>query len=273
MRVGILFGIGADAYESIAHVAKLGFKSGQLAVWDMSRYTKENAEIIKRACSDFDFTITAVWCGWSGPVDWSYPNMYTSLGLVPVAWRSQRVKDLLDGAAFAREIGVKDIVTHLGYMPDNPMHEDRIGVVQAVRHICGKIKWHEQRFLIETGEMLPYSLIQFIKEVGTENIGVNFDPANMLTNGRANPTDAFNLLAPYVCGFHAKDAVYAEGTSPKGKEVKITEGIVDFPVLVEKLIKLGYTGDITIEREIPNSEERDRQIVEEKAYLENLIRG
>lgn len=254
-----------------AHAAKLGFQSGQLSVWDMSLYTKETAQIVKRACRDFDFTITAVWCGWSGPVDWSYPNMYMSLGLVPSAWRSYRVKELLDGAEFARELGVKDIVTHLGYLPDNPFHEDRVGAALAVRYICKTISKYDQRFLFETGEVLPYTLIQFMKEVGMENVGVNFDPANLIINGRANPVDALGLLGAYVGGFHGKDGVYAEGTNPKGKEVMIPQGMVDFPALIEKLADLGYEGDITIEREIPESEERDRQILEEKVYLESLI--
>lgn len=271
MRVGILIQLKEDVYECISYAAKLGFRSGQLSVWDMSLYTKENAQIIKKACSDFDFTITAVWCGWTGPVDWSYPNMYMTLGLVPSAWRSHRVKELLDGAAFARELGVKDVVTHLGYLPDNPFHEDRIGAAHAVNYICKTIGKYGQRFLFETGEVLPYTLIQFMKEVGMENVGVNFDPANFLINGRANPTDAMSLLGSYVGGFHAKDGVYAEGTNPKGKEVMVGQGMVDFPALVEKLYALGYKGDISIEREIPHGEERDRQILEEKGYLEGLI--
>ena len=199
--------------------------------------------------------------------------MYMSLGLVPSAWRSQRVKELLDGAEFARELGMKDIVTHLGYLPDNPFHEDRIGAALAVRYICKAINKYDQRFMFETGEVLPYTLIQFMKEVGMENVGVNFDPANLMINGRANPVDALGLLGSYVGRFHGKDGVYAEGINPKGKEVMIPQGMVDFPALIEKLADLGYEGDITIEREIPESEERDRQILVEKAYLESLLEG
>lgn len=272
MRVGILIRLKDDVYGCIAHAAELGFKSGQLSVWDMTLYTRENAQIIKQACEEFDFTITAVWCGWSGPIDWSYPNMYMTLGLVPAAWRSQRVKELLDGAAFAREIGVKNIVTHLGYFPDNPFHEDRVGVAQAVRYICKQIGKYGQRFLFETGEMIPGTLIQLIREVGAENVGVNFDPANLYINGRANPVDALGLLGPYLYGFHGKDGVYPEGTNPKGKEVMIGQGMVDFRALIEKLASIGYEGDITIEREIAEGEERDRQIQEEKIYLEKLLK-
>lgn len=271
MKIGILIKLEKDVYNCIAHAAELGFKRAQLSVWDMSLYTKENAELIKKACSDFDFEITAVWCGWSGPVDWGYPNMYATIGIVPAAWRSQRVKELLDGAEFARELGVKDIITHVGFLPDNPFQEERIGVAQAVRYICKTIEKYNQRFLFETGEELPYTLIQLIKEIGAENIGVNFDPANLIINGRANPIDALEVLGTYVCGVHGKDGIRAKGDSPKGAEVMVGQGIVNFPAFIAKLAEIGYEGDITIEREIPNGEERDRQICEEKEYLEKLI--
>lgn len=272
MKVGILINLKDDPYGRIGRAAKLGFSSGQISVWNLSLYSEEGVQLVKKACKDFNFTITAVWCGWSGPIEWGYPNMYTTLGLVPAAWRSQRVKELLDGAAFARELGVKDIITHLGYMPDNPMNEDRIGVVQSVRHICKEIGKYGQRFLFETGEELPLTLVQLMHETGMENVGVNFDPANLLINARANPADALDLFASYVGGVHGKDGVYPQGVNPKGKEVMIGSGRANFPVLIEKLVEAGYDGDITIEREIKDSEERDREILEEKEYLENIIK-
>lgn len=271
MRVGTLIPIREDPYNQIRHAAKLGFRSGQISIWNMSYYCDEVANTILKACSDFDFTVTAVWCGWSGPVIWSYPDMYTTLGLIPAGWRSQRTQDLLQGAAFARKLGVKNIVTHVGYMPDNPFNEDRIATVHAVRYICNEIDKYGQRFLFETGEELPLTLVQLIKEIGVKNIGVNFDPANLLINARANPRDALRLLSPYLHGFHAKDGVYPEGTNPKGKEVQIGEGMANFPALIWYLTEIGYDGDLTIEREIDQSGSRDAQITASKAFLEGLI--
>ena len=114
MKVGILIHFNHNAYECIAEAARQGFDNGQISMWDMSLYTDEIAEEIKRACADFHFTVTAVWCGWSGPIDWSYPNMYQTLGLVPAATRQMRIEELLKGAEFARKLGVQDIITHIG---------------------------------------------------------------------------------------------------------------------------------------------------------------
>lgn len=273
MEVGILIHMSSDVYEDIAKMARLGFTNGQLAIWDMSLYCEEKCAEIKRAMADFGFTVTAVWCGWSGPVEWSFPNMYSTLGLVPAAWRAQRVHEILQGAKFAHALGVKYIITHLGYLPDNPKNPDRIGVVDAVRYICQQIAPYGQRFLFETGEELPTTIIQLMQEVGLDNMGINYDPANLLINARANPSDALDLLLPFVHGVHGKDGIYPTGLSPKGKEVMVGQGKANFPVLIKKLLDGGYSGNITIEREIPYGPQRDAEIVEEKRYLEDVIAG
>ena len=276
MKVGILIAMTKETtesiYEKIAHVRSLGFDNGQLGIWDMSLYNDDFLAEVKKACKELDFTITALWCGWSGPVDWSYPNMYLTLGLVPAAYRAQRTNEILMGAEFARKLGIKDIITHMGYLPDNPFDKDRLGAMVALKHICKSIAPYGQRFLFETGEELPNSLVQLIKEIGCDNIGINYDPANMLINGRGNSADALDMFAPYVCGFHGKDAHYPKGGSPKGKEVKVGDGEANYPVLMEKLVKMGYEGYITIERECEEGPARDAEIVWEKAYIEDLIK-
>ncbi len=271
MRAGILVPVRDDPYTCLARAAELGFMSGQLSIWNMALYQTQTAAQIRDACRELDFTITAVWCGWSGPVDWSYPGMYDTLGLVPAWLRARRVDELLQGASLAHEIGVDCVVTHLGYIPDNPLDSNRIGIVHAIRTIAREIGLHRQRFLFETGEELPLTLVQLIHDVGMDNLGVNFDPANLLINGRANPSDALDLLAPYVGGVHAKDAVYPTGVNPKGKEMPLGQGQANFPVLLRKLSKAGYQGDLTIERESTGGDEQTKDILAGKAYLEKII--
>lgn len=272
MRVGWMVGLKGDPYENIRYaVQELGVTSGQVSVWDMSVYTRENADKMLQACKDFGFEITGVWCGWTGPHEWTYPGMYATIGFVPAEWRSQRIREVLQGAEFARMLGVKDIITHAGYMPDNPFDPTRIGVMHAIKYICQQIAPYGQNFLFETGEMIPNTLIQLMVDVGEKNIGVNFDCANMIINARGNSADALRMLAPWVKGLHAKDAIYPEGTNPKGKEVPIGTGKANFPELLKILKEAGYTGDISIEREIEDIARRDQDIRAGKAYLEKLI--
>ena len=271
MNVGYLIHLEGDPYLCIKEAAALGFRAGQLSVWDMAYHTPESAERILAACRDFDFTVTAVWCGWTGTADWKYPGMYQTLGLVPDDLRVRRVKDILGGAELARRLGVRNIVTHIGYLPDDPLNKTHLAVVEAARYICERIAENGQYFLFETGEMIPTTLLRFIDEIGLPNVGVNLDPANLVINGRANPMDAAKRLAPYIRGMHAKDAVHPIGTAPKGKEVKIGEGVVDFKAIFATLKAAGYDDSVTIEYEMKNTPDRRAELLSSKLYLEGLI--
>ena len=261
-----------DFYEQVKVARSLGFDNSQLLIWDKSLYTDEFADTVMRACRDFDFKITGLWSGWFKIGTFAYPEMYETIGFVPVAYRDQRTRDFLLGAEFARKIGVRDVITHMGFLPDDPNHEDRLGAMVAIKHICKTIAPYGQRFLFETGEELPNSLVQFIKQIGEDNIGINLDPANMLINGRGNALDTLTMFAPYVCGFHAKDGVYPKNGEPKGKEVLVGTGGVNFPKVVDKLVEIGYDGYLSIEREIVEGDERNREIAQTKTYLERLIK-
>lgn len=272
IKVGVQIRANPEIYEQIKFARSMGFDNTQLLVWDMSLYTDAFADEVNRACRDFDFKITGLWCGWFKTGKFAYPEMYETIGFVPVATRHQRMLDMLKGAEFARKIGVRDIITHMGFLPDDPNDEDRLGAMVTIKHICKTIAPYGQRFLFETGEELPVSLMQFIKSIGEENIGINLDPANMMINGRGNSYDSLCLFAPYVFGFHAKDAVYPVGDEPKGHEVMVGKGQANFPKLIDKLTEIGYDGYLSIEREIQEGDQRNAEIIETKKYLERLIK-
>ena len=79
---------------------------------------------------------------------------------------------------------------------------------------------------------------------------MNLDPANLLMYGKANPIDALDILGPYVKGVHAKDGEYPTDPRQLGVEKPLGEGRVNFPALIAKLKTFGYSGALTIEREI-----------------------
>ena len=71
MQVGYLIYLEGDPYDCIKNAASLGFKCGQISVWADKYRTPEAAERMLAACRDFDFTITAVWCG-RGAFGWGF---------------------------------------------------------------------------------------------------------------------------------------------------------------------------------------------------------
>jgi len=274
MRVGILVPWDGDIGSiepKIKKVRSMGFCCGQISIWNISAYTEDTARILKTVCADNGFEITSLWCGWSGPVDWYYPGMYTTLGLVPAWLRNHRMNDLLEGAWFGRLLGVKDIVTHIGYIPDNPFDENYQGILNTLKAIGSELHKYGQRFLFETGEELPVTLVQMMKKTGLDNLGVNLDPANLILSGRANAVEALTYFGTYLMGMHAKDAVRPEPGEAFGEEVPIGKGHANFPELINIMKKIGYDGDIVIEREGVSEDIWEDDVAAAKAYLEGLI--
>ena len=273
MKVGLLVDITENYEKKIRHAKSLGFDFGQLVIWDMDFYTDENLCALKKLLAELDFTVTDLWCGWSGPVVWKHPDKYATLGLVPKEYRAKRLEELRRGGKFAYDLGVKNIITHTGFIPDDPSAEAHIGVVECLKVLCAELKERGQTFSFETGEELPLTLSIMINEIGLDNVGVNFDPANLVSGGRStNPCDAMELLGSRVTGFHAKDAIPAKFGEFGGKQTPIGEGKVDFTRLFRQLKEFGYTGDVVIEHEMYSRPDRDGDILKAREYLEELIK-
>ena len=272
MKVGLLVDITDNFEGKIRHAKALGFDFGQLVIWDMNFYTQDNLAALKKLLSELDFKVTDLWCGWSEPVVWKYPDKYTTLGLVPKEYRAKRLEELKIGGRFAYELGVKNIISHTGYISDNPRAEDHIGVVEALKELCAELKERGQTFSFETGEELPLTLSIMIHEIGLDNVGINFDPANLISGGRStSPCDAMELLGSRVTGFHAKDAIPAKFGEFGGKQVPVGEGKVDFERLLRQLKELNYSGDVVIEHEMYSRPDRDGDIIKTREYLEKAI--
>ena len=192
------------------------------------------------------------------------------MGIVPPEYREQRVKELKLGADFAKKIGVTDVITHAGFLPECPTDPTYPEILETIRDLAQYMKDQGQYFLFETGQETPTTLLRFIEEVGTGNIGINLDSANLILYGKANPVDALDVIGKYVRGIHAKDGFYPTCGMKLGREVKVGEGKVNFPAFIAKLKEVGYDGALTIEREISGEQQRV-DIIDTKAYLETLI--
>ena len=144
------------------------------------------------------------------------------------------------------------------------------GVVAAVKVIALHYQKNGQNLLFETGQETPVVLLRLFEEIGTGNLFVNLDPANLILYGKANPVDAMDVIGDYVRGVHAKDGFYPTNGKELGHEVKVGEGKANFPELLKQLKAHGYDGSLTIEREI-SGEQQTIDILETQKYLNNLI--
>ena len=247
-----------------------GFDNCQLISWAPALWTDENAAALKKMTDDMKITVSAFWCGWEGPCVWNFYEGQTTLGLVPPEYREMRIKNLCDGADFAAKLGVKDVVTHMGFIPENPNDPQFPLFCDAVRRVAEHLKKNGQNLLFETGQETPVTMLRCFETVGTDNLRVNLDTANVILYGKANPVDALDVFGKYVAGIHAKDGFYPVNGRELGAETRIGDGKVDFPALFRKLRELGYDAYVTIEREI-DGEQQTEDIRYAKKYLENII--
>ena len=247
-----------------------GFDNCQLISWKPELWTDENSEIIKNLTEENGITVSAFWCGWEGPCVWNFYDGQLTLGLVPPEYRVMRIKNLCDGADFAHKLGVKNVVTHMGFIPENPNDTQFAPFCVAVRQVAEHLKKNGQYLLFETGQETPVTMLRCFEKVGMDNLGVNLDTANVILYGKANPVDALDVFGKYVMNIHAKDGLYPTNGHDLGSEVRIGDGKVDFKALFNKLHELGYDSYVTIEREI-EGEKQTEDIRYAKKYLESII--
>ena len=256
--------------DKFAHLKEYGFDNCQITCWVPSLWNDQNADLLNNLCKKYGVTISAFWCGWDGPCVWNFSEGPITIGLVPPEYRAMRIKNLCDGADFAKKLGVVDVVTHMGFIPENPSNENFSSVVCAIRTVAEHIKANGQRLLFETGQETPVTLLRCIERVGTDNLGINLDTANLILYGKANPVDSLDVFGKYVKNIHAKDGCYPTDGIRLGKETRIGDGKVDFFGVIKKLHELEYDGYITIEREI-SGEQQAKDILYAKEYLSKII--
>ncbi len=266
LRLGVI-AHGHDADAAIARVRHLGFSNCQVY---LDRTGAAAAASLRQALDRYQIEATSLIVTGPGPEVYDFISGPGSIGLVPREYREARLARMIQGSDFAKSVGIPGIQGHCGFIPENPNDPLFGELVQALKQVAGYCKQNGQTFRCETGQETPITLLRAIRAAGLNNIGVNFDAANLILYGKANPVDALEILGPYVLGVHAKDGRYPTDPNQLGEEVPIGEGKVDFPRFIQRLKEVGYRGPITIEREI-SGPRQDEDIRASKAYLEKLI--
>ena len=256
--------------EKFATLRENGFDSCQLISWKPEVWTDENAAVLKELLEKYEITVSAFWCGWEGPCVWNFYDGQITLGLVPPEYRQMRIQNLCNGADFAHKLGIVDVVTHMGFIPENPYDPNFSSFCVAVRTVAQHLKKNGQFLLFETGQETPVTMLRCFEQVGCDNLGINLDTANLILYGKANPVDALDVFGKYVRNIHAKDGCYPTNGHDLGKETRIGEGKVDFKAFFAGLHELGYDSYVTIEREI-SGEQQLKDILESRDYLQQII--
>lgn len=242
---------------------------GEMSPEQMS--AEKRREFLK-AVKDHGLTVSAL-CGDLGK---GFGDAELNPGLIE---QSKRILDL------AKDLETDVVTTHIGVVPEDKSHP-RYAVMQDA---CGKLAEYadsvKAHFAIETGPEKAETLRGFLDGLHSTGVAVNLDPANFVMVTGDDPVRAVYTLKDYIVHTHAKDGrrlyyrkpeeVYgleeAEMlASPSFIELPLGEGDVDFPNYLKALHEIGFTGFLTIEREVGDDPEKDIGMA--VRFLEDLIR-
>jgi len=250
LELGLIVGLTEDLEASFRKLADLGLATCQINCWEPQTLDDTVVARVRDAQRATGVRVSSHWAGHTGATVWNFLEGPATIGLAPAATRAQRLEELKMGADFAAKIGVPSITTHVGFIPEDPRDPQYGPLVEALRSLATHCASLGLMFCFETGQETPVTLLRTIEDIGTDNLGINLDPANLILYGKANPVDALDVFGTYVRGLHAKDGFYPTNGRELGRETPLGEGKVDFPVLMHRLKELGYDAPVTIEREI-----------------------
>ena len=196
--------------------------------------------------------------------------------------KSKKIMDL------AKDLEADVVTTHVGVIPDNKEAEE----YKIIKEACEKLgEYGDQMnasFAIETGPESAPVLKEFLDNLTSNGVKVNYDPANLVMVTDDDPVKGVYTLQDYIVHTHAKDGIMLKKTDPaiiyeyfaEGGiedmrleeyflEKPLGEGDVDFPEYLKALNDIGYKGFLTIEREVGENPEKD--IKKAVNYLNELL--
>lgn len=263
--VSIDAGLGVN--PDVAH--ELGVPTVHLHTPHPESRTPERAKEFLARLDKLGIQVTVVFAGFEGESYADIPTVERTIGLVPAATRAARTAELKEIADFANLMGVKTVGLHIGFVPHDRSISEYRDVLAVTRDVCDYVKKNGQAIHLETGQEPAGVLLAFLQDVERDNLFINFDPANMILYGCGEPIPALKTLGQYVRSIHCKDATWSDQPGKTwGAEVALGHGDVNFASYLRTLNEIGYTGPLTIEREIP--QEPVRQKAEIAAAIETL---
>ncbi len=160
-------------------------------------------------------------------------------------------------AAFAGAHGVGLVTFHAGFIPHERGGTERRAMVARLREVADLFAARGVRVAFETGQEAADTLLGALEEIAHPNVGVNFDPANMILYGMGDPVAALRALAAHVRQVHVKDAVPTDVPGTWGREVVAGTGAVDWKAFLAEVRRLPRAVDLVIEREAGPTREAD----------------
>ena len=274
LEVGLMFWGDHEPLKMIRAVKGLGLRCGHLGFTGAVPLAGL-AEVYSKALADEEFTVTAVFAAYDGESYADIPTVLNTVGFIPESTREAREARTYEVVDMTAAIGVPIFACHIGFVPEDHTDPVYAPVRDMVRRICDYCAARGVTFALETGQEPAETLLHFLEDVGRPNLKLNFDPANLILYGTSEPIAALKLVGKHVVSIHCKDGNWPDASKPGslGTEMPLGEGSVGMGAFVDMLKEIGYTGAMTIEREVSLDQDMDDRHQAKLAHVDDIMKA
>lgn len=251
--------------ELIDQVRQLRLEHLQLSLLPFLQMNEDQRKAELACLRDSGLKLTAGMIHFPGEDYSTIATIHDTGGFVsPTAWPDRKQLMMVAGR-LASQMNLRQISVHMGFIPPSN-HENYPVMLQRACELATDLRELNIDLLMETGQETASDLLQFINDLACRNVGVNFDPANMILYGAGDPIEAIRYLDRHIRHVHVKDAVMSERPGVIwGQEVPFGTGHVNPVAFLAALKAAGYTGPLVIEREAG-----DQRLADVQSAIETL---
>lgn len=246
-------------------VGETGIRRVQLAL-DPLRESPRTWGKTEKVLRDHDIAVISGMVGCIGEDYSTLDSIRRTGGIAPdVTWK-QNLKNLGACALIAKKMGLKLVTFHAGFLPPDESHPTFGKMLQRLEVVADIFMVQNIMLGLETGQETAAELAALLQKLNHPNIGVNFDPANMILYDKGDPVKALHTLAPWVRQVHIKDARRTKVPGTWGEEVPVGKGDLDWRAFFSTFKHVIFNVNLAIEREQGESRVADiraaRKVVE-----------
>jgi L-ribulose-5-phosphate 3-epimerase len=186
-------------------------------------------------------------------------------GVAPDVTWAQNWQNIQATAELAGKLRLKLVTFHAGFLPHEASDPAFARLKDRLAQVARVFAERGIALGLETGQETAAALRAFLENLGATNLGVNFDPANMILYDKGDPIAALRTLGPWIRQVHIKDARRTKTPGTWGEEVPAGSGDVNWAEFFAALQAVGFGGYCCIEREAGHQRVADIQLARELA--------
>jgi len=251
--------------DLVAKVLATGVRRVQLALDPL----RESPQVWSRTETLFRQNNITILSGMFGCVGEDYTTLESirlTGGIAPDSTWEQNRKNIQEAAGLAAGMGLSLVAFHAGFIPHQQTDVNYAKMLRRLEEVADMFAASQITLGLETGQETAPALAALLQKLSRPNLGVNFDPANMILYNQGDPIEALRTLGGWVRQVHIKDATRTKVVGTWGEEVPVGTGEVDWRAFFATLQKLNFQGNFLLEREA--GAQRVADLIVAKAVVE-----